>query len=51
LIPLPEYSFRNKEAHEEKLELFKEIGLMWYKYKLTVDNYIKIVYYNISKKN
>jgi DNA replication protein DnaC len=28
LIPLPEYSFRNKEAHEEKLELFKEIGLM-----------------------
>jgi hypothetical protein len=28
--------------------LFKEIGLMWYKYKLTVDIYIKIVYYNIN---
>lgn len=27
-IPLPEYSFRRKEAHDEKKEFYKEIGLI-----------------------
>lgn len=27
-IPLPEFSFRNKEAHDEKKEFYKEIGLI-----------------------
>lgn len=28
LIPLPEYSYRSKEANKEKREFFKEMGLM-----------------------
>lgn len=27
-IPLPEYSYRNKEAYDEKVDFFKEMGLM-----------------------
>lgn len=27
-IPLPEYSFRSKEAHDEKKDFYKEIGLI-----------------------
>lgn len=28
LIPLPEYSYRNKQSHDEKIEFYKELGLM-----------------------
>lgn len=28
LIPLPEYSYRNKQSHDEKIDFYKEIGLM-----------------------
>ncbi len=28
LIPLPEYSYRNKQSHDEKVDFYKELGLM-----------------------